>query len=79
MTFLSSTWYIKNPYLKAKLVQILFFGTLSYGRERLGVLGAELNSHPLALKHLMPALMSFYVGMFVVRVLSLRRLISKVI
>ncbi|KAG8932849.1 hypothetical protein FRC03_000161 [Tulasnella sp. 419] len=61
MTFLSSTGYIKNPYLKAKLVQILFFGTLPYGRERLGVLGAMLNTRPLALKHLMPNLMSFYV------------------
>lgn len=22
LTFMSSTWYIKNPYLKAKLVQV---------------------------------------------------------
>jgi ubiquitin conjugation factor E4 B len=33
-----------------------------YGRERLGVLGTLLNTHPMALKHLMPALMHFYIG-----------------
>ncbi|KIO29369.1 hypothetical protein M407DRAFT_70531 [Tulasnella calospora MUT 4182] len=61
ITFLTSTWYIKNPHLKARLVQILFYGTLSHGRDRMGVLGPVLNSHPLALKHLVAALMSFYV------------------
>ena len=34
-----------------------------YGRERNGVLGNLLNTHPLALKHLMPALMNFYIGL----------------
>ncbi|KDQ11048.1 hypothetical protein BOTBODRAFT_35587 [Botryobasidium botryosum FD-172 SS1] len=61
LTFLTSTWYIKNPYLKAKLDQILFYGTIAYGNQRHGVMGPLLNSHPLALTHLMPALMSFYV------------------
>jgi hypothetical protein len=42
--------------------QIIFYGTLAYGRESLGVLGGILNSHPLALKHLMSCLMSFYIG-----------------
>ena len=32
-----------------------------YGREKYGVLGNMLNTHPLALKHLMPALMHFYI------------------
>jgi len=32
-----------------------------YGRERHGILGGLLNSHPMALKHLMPALMHFYI------------------
>ena len=41
---------------------MLFFGILGYGHERTGVLGNTLNSHPLALKHLMSSLMSFYVG-----------------
>lgn len=33
-----------------------------YDRERHGILGGLLNTDPLALKHLMPALMHFYVG-----------------
>ena len=33
-----------------------------YGREKNGILGNLLNSHPMALKHLMPALMHFYIG-----------------
>jgi ubiquitin conjugation factor E4 B len=37
-------------------------GIWGYGRERNGILGGLLNSHPVALKHLMPALMHFYVG-----------------
>ncbi|KAF8579833.1 hypothetical protein K439DRAFT_1522775 [Ramaria rubella] len=61
LTFLSSTFYITNPYLKSKLVQIIFYGTIAYGRESLGLLGGTLNSHPLALKHLMSCLMSFYI------------------
>ncbi|CAE7116128.1 unnamed protein product [Rhizoctonia solani] len=61
LTFLSSTWYIKNPFLKSKLLQGLFYGSLQFGRERDGVLGALFNSHPLALQHLLPALMWFYV------------------
>ena len=32
-----------------------------YSREKYGVLGNMLNTHPLALKHLMPALMHFYI------------------
>jgi len=61
LTFLTSTWYIKNPFLKAKINEILFMSILGYGRERNGVLGNLLNTHPLALKHLMPALMNFYI------------------
>jgi ubiquitin conjugation factor E4 B len=34
-----------------------------YGRERNGILGNLLNTNPMALKHLMPALMHFYIGM----------------
>ena len=36
-----------------------------YGRERNGILGNLLNSNPMALKHLMPALMHFYIGVCV--------------
>ncbi|KAH9480417.1 Ubiquitin conjugation factor E4 [Psilocybe cubensis] len=61
LTFLTSTWYIKNPFLKSKINDVLFMSIWGYGRERNGILGNMLNSHPLALKHLMPALMHFYI------------------
>ncbi|KAF8631028.1 hypothetical protein AX15_002639 [Amanita polypyramis BW_CC] len=61
LTFLTSTWYIKNPFLKSKINDILFMSIWGYGRERNGVLGNLLNTHPLAVKHLMPALMNFYI------------------
>ncbi|KAF8340032.1 ubiquitin elongating factor core-domain-containing protein, partial [Amanita rubescens] len=61
LTFLTSTWYIKNPFLKAKINEILFMGTWRNHREWNGVLGNLLNTHPLALKHLMAALMNFYI------------------
>ncbi|CAG8708529.1 9385_t:CDS:10, partial [Acaulospora morrowiae] len=59
ITFLNSSTYIKNPYLKAKLVEILFHYTL-YG-ENEGGIGAILLTHPISLNHLMPSLMQFYV------------------
>ncbi|KAF8645185.1 hypothetical protein AX16_008012 [Volvariella volvacea WC 439] len=61
LTFLTSTWYIKNPFLKSKINDVLFMSIWGYGRERNGILGNMLNTHPLALKHLMPALMHFYI------------------
>ncbi|TFK28063.1 ubiquitin conjugation factor E4 [Coprinopsis marcescibilis] len=61
LTFLTSTWYIKNPFLKSKINDALFMGTWGYGRERNGVLGNLLNTHPMALKHLMSALTHFYI------------------
>lgn len=44
----------------------MFYGTLGYGQERNGALGNILNTYPMALKHLMPALMHFYIGMYIV-------------
>ncbi|KAF7721031.1 hypothetical protein EC973_005541 [Apophysomyces ossiformis] len=61
ITFLRNTKYIKNPYLKAKLAEILFFFTYPIAEGYPGELEAQLNSHPLALKHLVPSLMQFYV------------------
>ncbi|KAG6897645.1 hypothetical protein C0992_012624 [Termitomyces sp. T32_za158] len=61
LTFLNCTWYIKNPFLKAKINDVLFMSIWGYGHERHGVLGNLLNTHPVALKHLMPALMHFYI------------------
>lgn len=79
LTFLTSTWYIKNPFLKSKINdvsvcseiylilwftydKVLFMSIWGYGRERHGILGNMLNTDRLALKHLMPALMHFYIG-----------------
>ena len=58
---MTSTWYIKNPFLKSKINDVLFMSTWGYGRERHGVLGNMLNSHPMALRHLMSALTHFYI------------------
>ncbi|KAI1793388.1 ubiquitin elongating factor core-domain-containing protein [Ganoderma leucocontextum] len=60
LAFLTSTWYIKNPFLKAKIVEVLFFGCWNWGEQR-SVLTTLLNTHPVALQHLMPALMHFYI------------------
>ncbi|KAH9841644.1 ubiquitin elongating factor core-domain-containing protein [Rhodofomes roseus] len=60
LTFLTSTWYIKNPFLKSKLVEALFYATLNWGNHR-SVLAMTLNTHPMALKYLVPALMHFYI------------------
>jgi len=74
-----STWWIKNPYLKNKLIdvrsilswrldhfpltvsQILYCACFTY-RGQTSLLGPMLNSHPVALKYLMPALTHFYIG-----------------
>lgn len=61
ITFLKSSSYIKNPYLKAKLTEILFYGILKQHNYLYGVLGDILNSNTFSLHHLLPALMSFYV------------------
>ncbi|KAF9454682.1 hypothetical protein P691DRAFT_804031 [Macrolepiota fuliginosa MF-IS2] len=61
LTFLTSTWYIKNPFLKSKINDILFYSTWGYGRERYGLLGHMLNTNQLALTHLIPALTHFYI------------------
>lgn len=83
MAFLTSTWYITNPYLKSKLItvrrttvtpvwilmrwlpeQALAAGVRQSRGGRPGVLIGVLNSHPLALEHLMTSLMQFYVGAY---------------
>ncbi|KAF3924310.1 hypothetical protein ABW21_db0207704 [Orbilia brochopaga] len=63
ITLLRMSSYVKNPYLKAKLVEALYIGILpirSGGGDR-GVLGDLLNGHPFALDNLMHSLMSFYI------------------
>ncbi|KII86779.1 hypothetical protein PLICRDRAFT_43444 [Plicaturopsis crispa FD-325 SS-3] len=61
LTFLTSTWYVKNPFLKAKINEVIFLGCYPLGQGRPGILANVLNTHPVALKHLMPAMMHFYI------------------
>ncbi|KAI9867295.1 MAG: hypothetical protein M1813_009573 [Trichoglossum hirsutum] len=61
ITFLRSSEYIKNPYLKSGLVSLLFFGIWpQYGRTK-GILGDLLNSLPFATDNLLHSLMKFYI------------------
>ncbi|KAJ3047555.1 hypothetical protein HK097_011440 [Rhizophlyctis rosea] len=56
---------MKNPYLKSKLVEILFFFTLPLYRTRsgetMGRLDLVFSTHPLAKEYLVSSLMRFYV------------------
>ena len=60
-TFLSSGAWIRNPFLKAKLAEMLSYNVMPYGPYTSGVLGETINSHPLALQHLVPALIAFWI------------------
>ncbi|CAG8568426.1 6693_t:CDS:10 [Paraglomus occultum] len=61
IVFLKSSSYVKNPYLKARLVEILFYFTLPFRGYPNGGLGNQLNQYQMSLEYLMTALMSFYV------------------
>lgn len=61
ITFLESSEYIKNPYLKAGLVSILFRGTWPRPGGGRGVLVDLLNSMPFANEYLLHAIMKFYI------------------
>ncbi|KAI4612407.1 hypothetical protein J4E80_007140 [Alternaria sp. BMP 0032] len=61
ITFLRSSEYIKNPYLKSGLVTILFHGVWEIHGKPKGVLGDTLFAHDFAMKHLLHALMKFYI------------------
>ncbi|THZ82051.1 hypothetical protein D6C84_06076 [Aureobasidium pullulans] len=61
ITFLRNTNYIKNPYMKAGLVTILFHGVWPFGSNSKGVLGDLLNGSEFCQKHLLHALMQFYI------------------
>jgi hypothetical protein len=62
ITFLTNSEYIKNPYLKAKLVSLLFHGTWPIYHRTKGVLGDALTGTKFANDHLLHALMKFYIG-----------------
>ncbi|KAI9048700.1 hypothetical protein LZ554_007531 [Drepanopeziza brunnea f. sp. 'monogermtubi'] len=61
ITFLTNSEYIKNPYLKAKLVTLLFNGTWPVYHRTKGVLGDSLIGLKFANDHLLHALMKFYI------------------
>lgn len=61
ITFLRSSEYIKNPYLKSGLVTILFHGVWAIQGRPKGVLGDTLFAHDFATKHLLHSLMKFYI------------------
>lgn len=61
ITFLESSEYIRNPYLKSSLVSLLFSGTWPFMHWKRGVLGDQLTSSPFANNYLLHALMKFYI------------------
>ncbi|KAJ3033823.1 hypothetical protein HDV00_005788 [Rhizophlyctis rosea] len=66
MVFLQNPQYVKNPYLKSRLVEILYFFTLPLYRTRNGEsTGPKLDlvffTHPLAKQYLVSSLMRMYI------------------
>ncbi|KAI0200542.1 ubiquitin fusion degradation protein 2 [Astrocystis sublimbata] len=61
ITFLRSSEYIKNPYLKSSLVTLLFSGTWPVYHLSRGVLGDTLIGSSFANEHLLHSLMKFYI------------------
>jgi ubiquitin conjugation factor E4 B len=61
ITLLESSAYIKNPYLKAGLISIMFRGTWSRPGGARGVLVDLLNSLGFANEYLLHAVMKFYI------------------
>lgn len=61
IALLRSSEYIKNPYLKSGLVTILYHGVWAIPGRPKGVLGDTLFAHDFAMKHLLHALMKFYI------------------
>jgi len=61
IAFLRSTEYVKNPGVKSGLVTILFYGVQPFQHNARGVLGDLLIGSPFAHRHLLHALMRFYI------------------
>ena len=61
ITFLRSSDYIRNPYLKSKLITILFRGTWPRYQGGRGVLADLFNSMPFCTEHLLHSLMKFFI------------------
>ena len=61
VTFLRSSEYVTNPGVKSGFVTILFYGVMPFQNHSRGVLGDLLIGSPFAHKHLLHALMKFYI------------------
>ncbi|CAN8104210.1 unnamed protein product [Discula destructiva] len=61
VAFLESSEYIKNPYLKSKLITLLYNGTWGIYHLSRGVLGDAMTNSNFANKHLLHAVMKFYI------------------
>ncbi|KAK9437493.1 ubiquitin fusion degradation protein 2 [Metarhizium brunneum] len=61
ITFLRSSEFIKNPYLKSSLVSLLYSGTWPFMHLKKGVFGDQLIALPFANEYLLNALMKFYI------------------
>ncbi|KAK3314615.1 ubiquitin elongating factor core-domain-containing protein [Apodospora peruviana] len=61
ITFLESSEYIRNPYLKSALVTLLFHGTWGVFHLTKGVLGDLLTNTKFANDYLLHAVMKFYI------------------
>lgn len=61
VAFLRSTEYVKNPGVKSGLVTILYYGVHPTHNSKTGMLGDLLIGNPFAHKHLLHALMKFYI------------------
>lgn len=61
VVFICSQNYMRNPYLIAKLVEVLFVTNPSV-QPRTQRFSEMMENHPLSIKHLVPALMKFYTG-----------------
>jgi len=61
IAFLRSPEYVKSPYCKSSLVSILCYGVYPQNNSPKGILGDLLNGSPFCHKHLLHALMQFYI------------------
>lgn len=61
VAFLRNGEYVKNPGIKSGLVTILFYGSRPIPHNRNGILGDLLLGSDFANKHLLRALMKFYI------------------
>ena len=61
IVFVCNNKYVTNPYLVAKLVEVMFYFNPSV-QPRMEGLHEKLLVHELSREHLAPALMQFYTG-----------------